>query len=131
MCLHDVNSTCSSFANDCVDSYFCYVFYYNILYFTLKSYGGQITTFSSDVWRQKPRLEVAKVLPRPCLDVLMSRSRLGLNVMTSKLRYYINIHNFHPFIFCMSLRPLRLNFIYVYNSATRCKLNVFGLCVVS
>jgi len=26
---------------------------------------------------------------------------LGLNVMTSKLRYDIIIHNFHPVIFCI------------------------------
>jgi len=44
-------------------------------------------------------LEAAKVLPRPRLDVLMPR--LGLHVMTSKLRYDINIHNFHPVIFCI------------------------------
>jgi len=38
------------------------------------------------VSRQKPRLEAAKVLlARPRLNVLMPR--LGLNVMTSKLRY--------------------------------------------
>jgi len=49
------------------------------------------------VSRQKPRLEAAKVLPRPGLHVV--KPRLGLNVMTSKLRYDIIIHNFHPFIF--------------------------------
>jgi len=44
------------------------------------------------------RLQAAKVLPRPCLDVLMPR--LGLNVMTSKLRYDIIIYNFNLVSFC-------------------------------
>jgi len=53
------------------------------------------------VSRQKPRLEAAKVLSRPRLDVLMPR--LGLDVMASGLvssHVTISIiHNFHPFIF--------------------------------
>jgi len=44
-------------------------------------------------------LDAAKVLLRSRLHILMPR--LGLNVMTSKLRYDIIIHNFHPFIFCI------------------------------
>jgi len=51
------------------------------------------------------------------------RSCFGVNVMTSKLRYDIIIHNFHPFIFCMCLRPSKLHLF-------RCKLNVFGVCVL-
>jgi len=54
------------------------------------------------VSRQKPRLEAAKVLPRPHLDVLMPRLGLALVLMlTFKKRYDIIIHNFHPVIFCM------------------------------
>jgi len=54
------------------------------------------------VSRQKPRLEAAKVLPRPRQDVLMPRLGLAsVSVSNSKLRYDIIIHNFHPFILCI------------------------------
>jgi len=55
------------------------------------------------VSRQKPRLEAAKVQPRPRLDILMPR--LGLDVMASVSSllnlYDIIIHNFQPLHFCI------------------------------
>jgi len=60
------------------------------------------------VSRQKSRLEATKVLPRPCLDVLMPRSYgFGLvatrGIGTPMLRYdiIIHIHNVYPFIYCI------------------------------
>jgi len=51
-----------------------------------------------------------------CLGLVVLIPRLGLNIMTSKLRYDIIIHKFHPFIFLfrpMCLRLLRQHFSYV------------------
>jgi len=60
------------------------------------------------------------------------RSCLGFNVMISIS--YVTISLFttfiHSSIVYMCLRPLRQNFIYVFNSVFRCKLNVFGVCVL-
>jgi len=57
------------------------------------------------VSKQKPHLEAAKVRrfdasPRFCL---------GCNVITSKLRYNIIIHNFHLFIFCIYVYKTKLH----------------------
>jgi len=71
-------------------------------------------------------------MPRPRLDILVPR--LGLNAMTSNLRYDLTTSLFIKFIQSsfvdMCLRPLSQNFIYVQNSVFRCKLNVFGVCVL-
>jgi len=52
------------------------------------------------------RLSVFLIFLRNCfmkhlMPQLFGKAFLGFNVMTSKLRYDIIIHNFHPFIFCI------------------------------
>jgi len=56
--------------------------------------------------RQKPRLEIVKVLPRPRLNVLMPR--LGLNVMISTLRYDVTIS--------LSITFIHSSFVYVFKT---------------
>jgi len=79
------------------------------------SWKCQTTAIISDVCLeaepQKPRLELAKELPRPHLNVLMPR--LGqlwpLSYVTLSLFITFN----HLSFVCMCLRPLRQNFIYI------------------
>jgi len=58
-----------------------------------------IYIYISDVCLEAEAKSAASASPRR-IDT-SPRSCLGLNVMTSKLRYDIIIHNFHLFIFCI------------------------------
>jgi len=87
------------------------------------------------VSRHKPRLE-AQASPRGSKSAASASPRrvdaspqscLGLNIMTSKLRYDIIFHNFHPFvIWCIVFKTIKTKLCI--NNVFRLTLNVFGVC---